>query len=51
MYSALTGHILKGREPWTMKNTLKDSECLEKKDYPRNQIRNKFFFLIPYFEE
>ena len=26
MYSALTGHILKGREPWTMKNTMTDSE-------------------------
>ena len=23
----------------------------KKKYYPRNQIRNKFFFLIPYFEE
>jgi hypothetical protein len=42
MYSALTGHILKGREPWTMKNTLKDSECLEKKDFHKVKFINKF---------
>jgi electron-transferring-flavoprotein dehydrogenase len=32
VYSALAGHIFRGKEPWNLKNTVKDSECTEKKN-------------------
>lgn len=30
IYAGLSGHILKGKEPWNLINQKKDSECTEK---------------------
>ena len=40
LYAGLTGHILKGREPWQMINKSIDSECTEHKD-----LHKDYFFI------